>query len=106
MKKIDANVRGAVQSSEEALARKSARIARNVENAIAFAEDKVDSFKETAEKHLANLGDVADGGQTSACSSVINSYISAVKEMKAWEDTINILKGLKKALNEEVEVEE
>lgn len=106
MKKIDAIVRGKAKSSEEALARKSQRIARNVENAIAFAEDKVDTFKETAEQHLSNLGDVADGGQTTACSSVINCYISAVKEMKAWQDTVEILKGLKKSLNEDVEVEE
>lgn len=103
MKKVDAIVRRKATGTEDAMNRKAQRLMRNVENAIAFAEDKVDECEECTERVLSNLGLQYDAGST---SNVINNYIERVKELNAWKDSLNILKGLKEKLSEEVEVED
>lgn len=103
MKKVDAIVRKKATGTEDAMNRKAQRLMRNVENAIAFAEDKVDECEEGAEKTLSCLGYQYD---TTSTSNVINNYIESVKELNAWKDSLKILKDLKERLSEEVEVED
>ena len=103
MKKVDAIVRKKGTGTEDAMNRKAQRLMRNVENAIAFTEDKVDECEEHAETVLSSLGFQYD---TASTSNVLNNYIENVKELKAWQDSLKILKDLKKILSEEVEVED
>lgn len=103
MKKVDAIVRRKATGTEDAMNRRAQRLMRNVENAIAFAEDKVDECEECAEKTLSSLGYQYD---TTNTSNVINNYIENVKELNAWKDSLEILKDLYKRLSEDVEVED
>ena len=105
MKRIDVILKGKCSKISGLFQRKSARILRNVDQAIAFAEDQVDAAKERKESILNSLADVADADHTSACADTINEYVEAVTQIKEWEDTVTILEGLKKELNEEVELE-
>lgn len=105
MKKIDVILKDKCSLISGLFQRKSARILRNVEQAIAFAEDKVDAFKEKKEEVLKSLAGVADADHTSECSDVINSYIDTVREIRQWQEAVEILNDLKAELLEEVELE-
>ena len=106
MKRIVAVVKGKAGMITAVLSRKASRITRNVDQAIAWAEDQIEIAKECAESIIDSFGEVADGTHTEECSERIKYYIEKVKEIKEWEDTLAILKGLKVKLDEEVEVKE
>lgn len=105
MKRIDAIVKGASSLVSTLISRKSQRIMRGVEQAIAFAEDKVDYYKDTSEDIINNLGDVSGAEDSAELSDRINSYVSAVKSSKDWLEVVEILKALKTSLNSEVKLE-
>ena len=106
MKRIVAIVKGKASMITAVLSRKASRITRNVDQAIAWAEDQIEIAKEDAESIIDSFGGVADGTRTEECSALINDYIERVKEVKEWEDTLIILNDLKAKLEEEVEVKE
>ena len=106
MKRIVAVIKGKATQITAALSRKASRITRNVDQAIAWAEDQIEIAKECAESIIDSFGEVADGAHTEECSERINDYIEKVKELQEWEDTLVILKSLKAKLDEEVEVKE
>ena len=106
MKRIVAIVKGKAGMITAVLSRKASRITRNVDQAIAWAEDQIEIAKEDAESIIDSFGGVADGTHTEECSALINNYIERVKEVKEWEDTLAILNNLKAKLDEEVEVKE
>lgn len=102
MKRIDAIAKGKSNQMSSSIERKGARIMRNVEQAIACAEDKVDFLIDKAESLIDSLGDVAEADQTSSCQNAINRYIDTVKELNDWKETKEILGVLKEKLDEEV----
>ena len=106
MKRIVAVVKGKGSMITAILSRKASRIIRNVDQAIAWAEDQIEVAKEEAEGIIDSFGSVADGTRTAECSGRINDYIEKMKEVMEWEDTLAILNGLKDKLDEEVEVKE
>lgn len=106
MKRIDAIIKDKCSKLTNLFTRKSARIMRNVDSAIACAEDEIDAAKEHKEKVINSLATVADADKTAECSRVLNNYIEVAKQQKAWEETLAILKDLKKELNSEVTLEE
>jgi hypothetical protein len=105
VKKIDAIIKQKCSLISGVFARKSARILRNFDTAIAFAEDAIDAANEEKENKLNSLANVAGGDDTSACSDVINEAVAAIKKRMAWEETLEILKELKAELEEEVVLE-
>lgn len=105
MKRIDVILKGKCSKIAGLFQRKSARLLRNVDQAIAYAEDQVDIAKGKKNSILESLGDVADADQTAECSATINDYVEVVGQIKEWEETVEALKGLKAELNEEVELE-
>jgi hypothetical protein len=106
MKRIDAVIKGKATQMTDTLTRKAARILRNVDQAIDWAEDQLEMQNERAEALINSLGTVADGSCTRECSDRINSYIDTVKMADEWKKSIAILNNLKEKLNAEVEVEE
>ena len=106
MKRIDAIIKGKASCLTDLLGRKSARILRNVESAIAQAEDEIEALNEKADKVMSDLSKVAEASQTSGCATVLNQYVDFMKAAQAWQETLDILKGLKERLNEEVEVKD
>lgn len=105
MKRIHAIIKEKCNKIAGVFDRKAARVIRNFDTAIAFAEDQIDASNEAKEAKLNSLADVAGGDDTSACASVINEIVATVKTRKAWEETLEILKELKAELEEEVVLE-
>ena len=106
MKRIDAIIKGKASCLTDFLGRKSARILRNIESAIAQSEDEIEALKEKADSTINALADVAEASQTSSCATVLNNYVDIIKDVHAWEETLEALHGLKERLNEEVELKE
>lgn len=106
MKRIDAIIKGKASCLTDFLGRKSARILRNVESAIAQAEDEIETLNVKADSTISDLAGVAEASQTSSCATVLNRYIDTIKDVHAWEETLEILRSLKECLNEEVELKE
>lgn len=105
VKRIDAITRckGAIA---DVLNRKSARINRQVEQAIDMAKDKSQDALEAADEVMNSFGEAAGSQQTSALSERINKYKDKVAEAREWAEVAAILEELKGRLQEEVEVEE
>ena len=106
MKRIIAVIKGKAAQVTAALSRKASRITRNVDQAIAWAEDQIEIAKECAEGIIDSFGEVSDGTHTAECSALINDYVDKVKEIQEWEFTLAILNNLKVKFDEEVEVKE
>lgn len=106
MKRIEAIAKGKSSQMSSSIERKAARILRNVEQSIAFAEDKVDELNDRIESIIDSLGEVAEADQTPNCQRAINNYIDTVKQYRDWKETTEILNGLKAALDKEVKLVE
>lgn len=106
MKKINAIVKGKASLLPDLLNRKASRILRNVDSAIAAAEDGMDAATAQMEKFVLQLGDVTGGDDTEKCGDVLNAYVMAAKTHRAWKESRDILAALKKELNSEVEIPE
>lgn len=106
LKRIDAIIKGKASFLSGILNRKAARIMRNVESAIAYAEDKIDEITAKGDDILNSLAEVAECDMTQSCSNVINKYVDTVKYQEEWKRTLDILNNLKEKLNETVEVQE
>ena len=104
MKRIDAIAKGKSNQMSSSIERKGARIMRNVEQAVACAEDKLDYLSDKAESLIDSLGGVAEADQTSSCQNTINRYIDTIKEYNDWKETLEILHELRSKLDEEVEL--
>lgn len=105
MKRIDAIVKGAGSLVSNIINRKSQRILRGVEQAIAFAEDKVDYYTDSSEELINSLAEVSGADDSSALASRINKYVENMGARKDWEETVSTLKDLKAKLNAEVKVD-
>ena len=105
MKRIDAisRCKGIIA---EVLNRKSARIMRQIDQAIDMAKDKAQECAESADEIMNSFGKYSESSQISALQGRINDYIDKVKEGKDWEETATILEGLTAKLQEDVEVVE
>ena len=90
----------------DVLNRKSARIMRQIDQAIDSAKDKAQDCADSAEEIMNSFGKYADAEQTNALQGRINMYIDKMKEGKEWEETATFLAAAKVKLQEEVEVEE
>lgn len=88
----------------EVLNRKSARIMRQVDQAIDMAKDKAQECAESADEIMNSFGKYSDSSQTTVLQGRVNDYIDKVKEASDWEETAKILERLKDKLSEDVEV--
>ncbi len=104
MKRIDAITRGKGIISE-VLNRRSARVMRQLDQAIDAAKDAAQDHRDAADAVMNSLGESAEGSQTDALMRKFNKYIDEMGEVEAAENTAKILTELKKKLQEEVKVE-
>ena len=106
MKLVYAITRGKASSITELLDRKAKRVLRSVDQAIAYAEDKIDECKEAADEIINTFGEVAGGDDTDALQGKFNEYTDKIAESEEWAKQVERLKTLKEKLNSEVELEE
>lgn len=105
MKFIDFIIKGKGVITEM-LNRKSARIMRGIDQAIACAQDNADEAREKAESILESLGDASGSGDTDKLCDKINSYADAVELAAKWEERTRSYQKMKEALEKEVDVVE
>lgn len=106
MKLVHAITRGKASSITELLDRKAKRIMRSVDQAIAYAEDKIYECKEAADEIINTFGEAAGGDDTDALQAKFNAYTDKIAESEEWERQAERFKLLKEKLNSEVEIEE
>lgn len=104
MKRIDAITRGKGLISE-VLNRRSARVMRQLDQAIDAAKDAAQDHRDAAELIINSFGEAADGSQTDMLCKKFNRYIDEMSDVEVAENTAKILTELKKKLNEDVKVE-
>lgn len=105
MKRIDAITRCKGILSE-VLNRKSARILRQVDQAIDMAKDSAEEAREAADEIMNSLGESAESSQTSDLLCKLNAYKDKIAEAKGWDEVVTIFEDLKIKLYEDVQVEE
>ena len=88
----------------EALKRKEERILRQVDQAIAAAEDQAAEAQEQLDSITDSLGSASGAGDTGKLQAAFNKYAQISEEKLAAERCVEHFQALKKALNEEVEV--
>ena len=106
MKLVYAITRGKASCITEILDRKAKRVMRSVDQAIAYAEDKIDECKEEADAIINTFGDVAGGDDSEALQAKFNAYTDKIAESEEWSKQAERLKLLKEKLNSEVTLEE
>ena len=88
----------------EALTRKEERIKRQVDQAIAAAEDTAAEFEEAAENIIDTLGTASGKEDTGKLQNAFQKYMEAKENAWAWMRQVVYLNELKAALDKEVEV--
>jgi len=106
MKRVEAIAKGKSSCITDLLNRKAKRIMRGVEQAIDYAADKVEEYKDSIESAINAFAGAADSGMSDALQRKINNYTDLVAAKEGWEAQLNRLTDLKAKLEEDVKVEE
>jgi len=106
MKRVDAIAKGKSKCLTDIFKRKSNRIMRAVQQAIDFAQDKIEELNDKAEELLESFGSYAESSQTTYLQGCINKYTDVIAEVEAWEKQLARLQDLEKKLKEEVKLDE
>lgn len=105
MKRVNAIVKVAGKITE-IFTRKTERILRGVDAAIACAKDNADEAREAAYDCMNSLGEFSSKEDSEKLQNKLNEYASKMEEADRWEVYAKYYEQLKEKLNEDVEVEQ
>lgn len=105
MKRVNAIVK-CVGKITEVFSRKADRLLRGVDSAIASAKDSADEAREAAYDLMNSLGDASSKEDSAKLQNILNQYAQKREEADRWENYAKYFEELKKALEEDVPVEE
>lgn len=88
----------------EAIIRKEERIDRQIDQAIAAAQDQAAEAKEQADAIVDKFGENSGIDGTAGLQAKINKYLEFRDAQWGWNRQVEYLKELKASLSEEVEV--
>lgn len=88
----------------EALTRREDRIRRQVDQAIASAEDSALEAEDAAEAIIDGLGESSGKEDTDKLQNRLNKFLEAKEAQWAWERQVGYLKNLKESLEKEVDI--
>jgi len=89
----------------DVVARKEARILRQVDQAIACIEDQASEAHENIENLIDSLGEAGSSADTAKLQEKLNKYCELCDKEETAIRYISYLKHLSKTLDQEVEVE-
>lgn len=89
----------------DVIARKEARILRQIDQAIASVEDQASEAHESIESLIDSLGEAGASSDTTKLQEKLNKYCELCDKEDSANRYIIYLNDLKEALNQEVEVE-
>lgn len=106
MKRVEAIAKGKSSCITDLLNRKAKRIMRGVEQAIDYAADKVEEYKDSIESAINAFAGASESGMSDKLQSYINRYTDLVAAKEGWEAQYKRLTELKAKLEEDVKVDD
>lgn len=88
----------------DAIKRKEERILRQIDQAIASAQDQADEALDQSEKIIDSLGSVSDSSDTCKLQDKLNAYCDACEHKTVANRYAEYLSRLKAKLSEEIDV--